>query len=83
VDNSYRFFKNVDCEYFPCHKTDEPENFNCLFCYCPLYSLEDKCGGHFEYIGKDQNIKNCIDCILPHNPDYYDKVIGKLREANQ
>lgn len=35
--NSYRFFQNKECEYFPCHKTENEEEFNCLFCYCPLY----------------------------------------------
>lgn len=24
----YKFFQNKECEYFPCHKTDDPENFN-------------------------------------------------------
>ncbi|MBQ3009245.1 MAG: metal-binding protein, partial [Oscillospiraceae bacterium] len=36
MKNSFRFFENRDCEYYPCHKTDHP--LNCLFCYCPLYS---------------------------------------------
>ena len=35
----YAFFQNRDCEYFPCHKVKDEENFNCLFCYCPLYAL--------------------------------------------
>ena len=33
----YAYFCNRECEYFPCHKGADPENFNCLFCYCPLY----------------------------------------------
>ena len=41
----YSYFSNKECEYFPCHKGADPENFNCLFCYCPLYALGDKCGG--------------------------------------
>ena len=41
----YAFFSNKECEYFPCHAGADPENFNCLFCYCPLYALGDKCGG--------------------------------------
>ena len=38
-DKHYSFFSNRECEYFPCHKGADPENFNCLFCYCPLYAL--------------------------------------------
>ena len=38
----YSFFSNKECEYFPCHQGADPENFNCLFCYCPLYALGDK-----------------------------------------
>ena len=45
----YSFFQNRDCEYFPCHQGADPENFNCLFCYCPLYALGEKCGGNFRY----------------------------------
>ena len=26
----YKFSQNIKCEYFPCHKTDEKENLNCL-----------------------------------------------------
>ena len=37
----YAYFCNRECEYFPCHKGADPENFNCLFCYCPLYVLGD------------------------------------------
>lgn len=35
----YSFFQHTQCEFFPCHKTAKPEDFNCLFCYCPLYAL--------------------------------------------
>ena len=33
----YTWFQNRECEYFPCHKGVREEEFNCLFCYCPLY----------------------------------------------
>ena len=46
----YAYFCNRECEYFPCHKGADPENFNCLFCYCPLYVLGDRCGGKFAYL---------------------------------
>ena len=45
----YSYFSHKKCEYFPCHKGADPENFNCLFCYCPLYALGDKCGGNFHF----------------------------------
>lgn len=61
---SYKFFCNKDCEYFPCHKTDKPEEFNCMFCYCPLYMLGDECGGNFTYL--PNGIKDCSACNLPH-----------------
>ena len=34
MENSYRFFENRDCAYFPCHKG--LEHFNCLFCYIEM-----------------------------------------------
>ena len=35
TENSYRFFSNRECQYYPCH--EGIEEMNCLFCYCPLY----------------------------------------------
>ena len=35
----HQFFQNRECKYFPCHKGIDEEEFNCLFCYCPLYAL--------------------------------------------
>ena len=75
---NYEFFSNTKCEYFPCHKTNDPENFNCLFCYCPLYALKDKCGGNFRYTEK--GIKDCTNCTLPHQRKNYDYIIGKFKE---
>ena len=46
----FSFFSHKKCEYFPCHKGADPEEFNCLFCYCPLYALGKDCGGNFTYI---------------------------------
>ena len=42
---NYQFFQNRDCEFFPCHQGVRKEDFNCLFCYCPLYALGEDCGG--------------------------------------
>lgn len=71
----YSFFQHTECEYFPCHSSNKIEDFNCLFCYCPLYTLGDKCGGNFSYT--DSGHKSCVDCMLPHVRNNYDKVIGK------
>ena len=61
---NYEFFQNKECEYFPCHKGIAEEDFNCLFCYCPLYALGDKCGGQFVYL--ENGIKDCSNCLRPH-----------------
>ncbi len=76
---SYKFFSNINCEYFPCHSGIEKENFNCLFCYCPLYALGKDCGGNFLY--HDNGIKDCSGCTLPHKPENYDYILKKLSEV--
>lgn len=78
MEYSYRFFENKDCKYFPCHKG--LEDFNCLFCYCPMYRME-KCLGNPNYLKKgDRVIKVCTDCTFPHQPENYDKIIKMLKE---
>lgn len=77
-DKAYAFFNHKDCEFFPCHNTDEPDQFNCLFCYCPLYALKDKCGGNFSYTEK--GIKDCSKCTLPHKKDNYGYIMKKFGE---
>ena len=42
--NDSTYFKNTECKYFPCHNTSPEADFNCLFCYCPLYKLLSKVG---------------------------------------
>lgn len=74
----YAFFSNKECEYFPCHAGADPENFNCLFCYCPLYALGDKCGGNFRMT--ENGIKDCTNCQLPHKAQNYGYVTGKYSE---
>lgn len=79
MKHSYRFFQNKECEYFPCHKIKNDENFNCLFCYCPLYFLED-CGGNcIDNCG----IKDCTNCLIPHGENGYDYIIDKIMSANR
>lgn len=73
---SFDFFQNKDCEYFPCHKGTDTENFSCLFCYCPLYALGDQCGGNFTYT--DNGIKDCSGCLIPHKRENYPLVCEKM-----
>ncbi len=73
---SYKFFQNTSCEFFPCHNITKKDNFNCLFCYCPLYGLKDKCGGNFTYT--ENGIKDCSECNFPHIKENYDEIIKKL-----
>ena len=47
--DNYKYFAHKECEYFPCHEGADPDDFNCLFCYCPLYSYGELCGDHFKY----------------------------------
>lgn len=71
--------QNRDCEFFPCHKGADPADFNCLFCYCPLYALGDRCGGSFTYT--PDGVKDCSACLFPHRPENYDGVCEKLHEV--
>ena len=50
MSEKYKFISHRECEFFPCHKVENDEDFNCLFCYCPLYALGDRCGGDFVYL---------------------------------
>ena len=75
----YKFVQNKECEYFPCHEGMKCEEFNCLFCYCPLYALGDKCGGAFIYTGN--GIKDCSSCTKPHRRENYDQIMEKMGEV--
>ena len=74
--DKYTFCQNKECEYFPCHKGIKEDEFNCLFCYCPLYALGDRCGGGFTYT--HGGIKDCSNCIKPHIRDNYNKILEKM-----
>ena len=81
MDNSYRFFKNTDCRYYPCH--EGIEEMNCLFCYCPLYHLQN-CPGSPRFIEKNgRTIKVCTGCIFPHKPENYEKVIEFVKKGKE
>lgn len=73
---NYDFFQHKSCEYFPCHKTADPEAFSCLFCYCPLYALGAECGGNFRYT--ETGIKDCSHCLIPHRRENYGKILCKI-----
>ena len=74
----YTWFQNRDCEYFPCHKGVPEEEFNCLFCYCPLYRAKNCGGSCVMYHG----IKDCSHCILPHHgTESYSYILSKLSES--
>lgn len=73
---NYAFFQNKDCEYFPCHTCTDQENFNCLFCYCPLYAMGDQCGGNFSYT--EEGFKDCTNCLRPHRRENYDKILESM-----
>ena len=65
---SYKFFQNVDCKYFPCHKVKDIKNFSCLWCYCPLFSFCE-----------DAKEGKCKDCLIPHLKENYNDIIEDLR----
>ena len=76
MNNSSRFFENKECEYYPCHKGIR--EMNCLFCYCPLNSMEH-CPGTPEYLEiEGKRIKDCSNCTFPHKPENYDVIMKFL-----
>ncbi len=77
---SYKFIQNIECEYFPCHKNIDIENFNCLFCYCPLYALGDGCGGNPTYTSN--GVKSCMECeVVHHKSSGYEHVQNKMKNV--
>jgi Zn-finger protein len=75
MENCYKYFQNSDCEYFPCHTVmTDPDNFSCLFCYCPLYRDHD-CPGYPDF---SHGIKDCSNCDYPHKAENYYNVVDFL-----
>lgn len=76
----FNFFQNKECRYFPCHGKQPGtgsvpvEEFNCLFCYCPLYNVP--CDGKYtmEDYGKD-----CSKCTRNHDKDSWKFIVSRLR----
>lgn len=81
MENSYRYFENRKCKYFPCH--GGIDNLNCMFCYCPLY-LRENCPGNPTYINTETGaIKDCSACLFPHKPENYDIVVKLLTKSDK
>lgn len=77
MKNSYKYFENRECEFFPCHKG--LKDFNCMFCYCPMYN-ENKCLGNPKYIDAgEKRIKDCSECLFPHRAENYEKIMEFLK----
>jgi Zn-finger protein len=75
---SHKFFQNKECEYFPCQDGIDVNKFNCMFCFCPLYTFED-CGGSYTVL--KNGWKDCSGCLIPHTE--YDYIIDKIRELHK
>ena len=73
------FFEHRDCPYYPCHK--DVEEINCLFCYCPLYHLENCPGAPVWKESHGRRIKSCAGCTFPHRRENYDAVIQHIRDG--
>ncbi len=78
---NYQYFSHTDCEFFPCHPGADPNNFNCLFCWCPLYALGPDCGGNFRY--NENGFKDCTNCAFPHRRENYEKITARYRDIVQ
>lgn len=80
-ERRYAFFQHRDCEMFPCHQGVPEEEFNCLFCYCPLYCLGTACGGDWSYTAR--GVKSCVGCSFPHRREHYDAILGRFPELQR
>lgn len=74
----FRFFQNRQCEHFPCHEGVDEQDFNCLFCFCPLYALGRRCGGSCRYTAA--GVKDCSACSFPHRKENYEKLLERYGE---
>ena len=78
METKYSYFQHRECEFFPCHKTADKNTFNCLFCYCPLYTLGNHCGGNFSYT--DKGVKDCSNCLIPHSKNGYEYITSRFND---
>lgn len=56
----------------------EGQDINCLFCYCPLYSLGTECGGNYRFTSK--GVKDCSNCTVCHEEGGYERVVSILKK---
>ena len=70
------YFQNQACEFFPCHKVEDTEYFNCMMCFCPLYFLPEDCGGNYQL--SPRGIRDCTNCTIPHERGGYGYIINRL-----
>ena len=77
---NFKWYSHKDCEFFPCHEGADPNSFNCLFCYCPLYALGDGCGGNFTYT---DDVKDCSSCLIPHTAGGYDYIFSRFSQISR
>jgi Zn-finger protein len=75
--NSYKFFENKQCKFYPCHKG--LKEINCLFCYCPLYKTK-KCQDKILNFFGCYNY-SCNKCTFPHKVKNYEKIIKLLKDG--
>ena len=81
MENSHKYFENRDCKYYPCH--EGIDEVNCMFCFCPMYGIEE-CPGKPEYIEKEGvKVKKCTGCTFPHKPENYEHIMQVLRERRK
>ena len=70
--DSSKHFTNKNCEHYPCHSMSD---INCLFCFCPLYTLN--CGGNYTI---KNHIKDCSNCFLPHGESAHAFIMSRLTQ---
>lgn len=80
-EEKFSFFSHTACEYFPCHEGVDPEQFNCLFCFCPLYALGKECGGNFVFL--ENGVKDCSNCTIPHRKENYGRVAEQFQRISR
>ncbi len=84
MEHSYKYFKNENCQYYPCHRGMRTEAFNCLFCFCPMNPYDDCTGTpHMIQSSKGGWIKDCSKCTFPHEPQHYEAIMEFLRSKNK
>lgn len=76
MENSYKYFENISCKYYPCHNF---ERINCLCCFCPIYFLD--CKGNYKIL--KNGVKDCSNCLIPHQDSGYDYIVEMIKENNE